>query len=177
MPKQVVIVGAGRQGRNVAEILAVAPAAFPIAGFLDDGKPFGEVVVGWPVLGGLERMNDPTFVDHHAWFVALGANDLRQRIGSRLKDADATIVNAVHPNTDISQYSEIGIGVYVAAFVHIGSGSRIGDWALIEGAAFVGADATVGRASSLGPASVLTDGATVGDLSLIAAGTVVVNDV
>jgi UDP-perosamine 4-acetyltransferase len=177
MPKQVVIVGAGRQGRNVAEILAASPATLPIAGFLDDGKPFGEVVVGWPVLGGLDRMDEPGFIDHHAWFVAIGANELRARIGGRLKDAGATIVNAIHANTDVSPYAEIGVGVYVAPFGRIGSGSRVGDWALVEMGSLVGCDARVGRAASLGPSSILTGGASVGDLTAVGAGSVVVNDV
>jgi sugar O-acyltransferase (sialic acid O-acetyltransferase NeuD family) len=177
MPKQVVIVGAGRQGRNVAEILGASPATFPIAGFLDDGKAFGEVVLTWPVLGSLIRLDDPAFVDHHAWFVALGANDLRQRIGRRLRDADATIVNAIHPNTDVSPHAEIGVGIYMAAYAHVGSGSQVGDWALLEGSSFIGSDAVVGTAASLGPTCVLTGGASVGDLSAIGAGTVIVNGI
>jgi hypothetical protein len=30
------------------------------------------VVDGWPVLGGLDRMDNAVFLDHHVWFVALG---------------------------------------------------------------------------------------------------------
>jgi UDP-perosamine 4-acetyltransferase len=177
MPKQVVIDGAGRQGRNAAGIFGLSPAVFPIAGFLDDGKVFGEVVDGWPVLGGLDRMDNAAFLDHHAWFVALGDNALRERLGRRLTGEGVTIVNAIHPHASVSPFAAVGVGVYAAAFVHIGSGSRVGDWALLEGGALVGTDAAVGSAVSLGPSAILTGGATAGDRTFIGAGAVVVNDV
>jgi UDP-perosamine 4-acetyltransferase len=177
MPKQIVIVGAGRQGRNAAGIFGLSPTTFPIAGFLDDGKTFGEVVDGWPVLGGLDRMDDAVFLDHHAWFVALGDNALRERIGRRLVGAGVTIVNAIHHHTSVSPFAAIGVGVYAAAFVHIYSGSRVGDWALVESGSVVGTDAVVGSAASLGPSAILTGGAAIGDRTFVGAGTVVVNDV
>jgi UDP-perosamine 4-acetyltransferase len=177
MPKQIVIVGAGRQGRNAAGIFGLSPVAFPIAGFLDDGKVFGDVVDGWPVLGGLDRMDNAVFLDHHAWFVALGDNALRERIGLRLRGEGVSVVNAIHPQTSVSPFAALGVGVYAAAFVHIGSGSRVGDWALFEGGSFAGTDTVVGSAASLGPSAILTGGAVIGDRTLVGPGSVVVNDV
>lgn len=175
--KPVVIVGAGRHGRNVFGILSKAEGGHAVAGFIDDTKPVGEAVIGCHVLGGFELMDDPGFVSDHAWFVALGDARIRCEIGERLLAAGASIINVVHPSADVSEYSEIGVGVFVAHFTWIGSLSRIEDWALIEGYAHIGCDVDVGRAAFIGPACVLTGGVKVGEYSFLGTGAVVSNEI
>jgi sugar O-acyltransferase (sialic acid O-acetyltransferase NeuD family) len=177
MTKQVVIVGAGRQGRNVLEILNFDRMRYPVAGFLDDTKAAGDTVMGVPVLGGFDRMNDGRFVAEYVWFVAVGASTARREIGFQLKSRGATLVNAIHPSTDVSSESHIGTGVFVAAFVRIASLSRIEDLALIESFCVIGCDTAVGSAMSFGPSCVLTGGASVGAATFVGAGTVISNNV
>lgn len=169
--------GAGRHGRNVLEILRFHSDQHPVAGFIDDTRTIGEMVLGCPVLGGFDQMADGAFVARHAWFVALGDNAIRQQIGRRLQCAGATVINATHPTADISRYCEIGSGVYVSSFVRIASCSRVEDWALLEAYSLVGCDAFVGDAASLGSTCVLTGGSAIGALSMLGAGTVVSNNV
>ena len=177
MTKEVVIVGAGRQGRNVLEILRFDSNQYPVAGFIDDTKTVGEMILGCPVLGGFDQMADPAFVACHDWFVALGDSPVRQQIGRRLKRTGATVVNVTHPTAQISRYCQMGSGVYVAAFASIYSCSRVEDWALLEACSVVGSDTFVGDAAFLGPACVLTGGSAVGALSFLGAGTVVLNNI
>jgi hypothetical protein len=49
MIKPITIVSAGRQGRNIVQILENGTTG-PVAGFLDDTKPVGETIVGHPEL-------------------------------------------------------------------------------------------------------------------------------
>jgi UDP-perosamine 4-acetyltransferase len=177
MTKEIVIVGAGRQGRNALEIFNLGPDKYPVAGFVDDTKEPNEIVIGRPVLGGFARIDDAEFVQRHAWFVALGNNPVRLEIGRRLQAAGGTIVNAIHPSSDISSFSEIGIGVFAAAFVRVASYSRIGDWALVESFCVIGCDSVLGAGASLGPNCVLTGGSTVGDLTFVGTGAVVANNI
>jgi hypothetical protein len=56
MDRSTVIVGAGRHGRNTAEIFDRTATAAPLAGFLDDTKPLGSTVLGHPVLAGFSAV-------------------------------------------------------------------------------------------------------------------------
>src|SRR3954462_4455303 len=98
-----VVVGAGRHGRNVAEILERTATACVLAGFLDEAKPAGSTVLGHPVLADFSAMRDPTFVRDHTWIVAFGDNLLRLELFRLLADSNAAFVNAIHPTAQISR--------------------------------------------------------------------------
>jgi sugar O-acyltransferase (sialic acid O-acetyltransferase NeuD family) len=175
--KPVAIVGAGRHGRNVAGLLAIDTRGLTIAGYLDDTKAAGETVDGYPVLGDLARMNEHDFVARHAWIVAIGDNAARQRLSLALGRQGAELVNAIHRAAIVSDYAKLGRGIFVNAFVRIGSGSRIGDWALIEGLTWVGCDVMFGEAARTGPGAVLAADAVIGARTFLGAGVVVSNAV
>lgn len=177
MPKDIVIVGAGRQGRNVTEILAEQKTPHDIAGFLDDTKQIRETIVGVPVLGGFDLLEDRSFVSEHRWFVALGDNRVRRRIGLGLLEFGGELVNAIHPQTSISSFARIGRGVYIAPYSRVGSNSDIQDFALIEASAHIGCDIVLGHSAFVGPGGVLTGGSAVGVLSFVGANAVISNNI
>lgn len=170
--RPVVIVGAGRHGRNVLELVRRAGHR-QVAGFLDDTKEPGSAVLGAPVLGGFGRMEDHGFVAAHAWLIALGNGAIRAELGGRLVEAGAEIDRAIHPLADVSSDAEVAHGVFIAAFAAVRSGCHIGAWALIEGGGHMGCDCRIGEAVSFGPGCLLAGGASVGGLSFLGAGTVV----
>jgi UDP-perosamine 4-acetyltransferase len=175
--KRIVIIGAGRQGRNVAEVFAAQAPPPAVAGFLDDTKARHETVIGVPVLGGFDRLDDEAFLADHAWFVAIGDNRVRQRLGKRLAEAGAEITNAIHPFTTISSFARIGRGVFIAAFSRVGSNSLVEDWVLIEANAHIGCDVVVGNSAFVGPGGILAGGSSVGALSFIGSNAVISNTI
>jgi len=170
-------VGAGRQGRNVAEILALTPTAAPVAGFLDDTKGLDAHVDELPVLGGFERMADPVFVARHRWIVAVGDCRIRYDLASRLDASGARFASAIHPTALISKTAQLGRGLYLAGYSHVRHDSRIGDWCIIENGALVGVTAQLGVACLVGGGCQLTGGASAGDRTLIGAGAVLGLDI
>src|SRR5262245_8648183 len=176
MSKPIVIVGAGRQGRVIADAFD-AGCAGVIAGYLDDTKGRGEPVRGYPVLDTFAAMRDRAFVADHAWIVALGDNLIRGDLCRALAEAGATMVNAIHPTSPISPAATLGRGIYVGPLSSIGAKSTIGDWAVIEGHVRVGGDVRIGEAAFVGPGAMLVGGASLGACSFLGAGSVVSNDV
>jgi sugar O-acyltransferase (sialic acid O-acetyltransferase NeuD family) len=177
MTKPVVIVGAGRQGRNIAEILEAGQGTGPLAGYLDDTKPVGERVLGHPVLDGFAALRDPAFVRDHAWVVAIGDNLIRRDLSRALADAGAAIVSAVHRTAFISRAATLGRGLFIGPLSSVGTGSTIEDWSVIEGHGRVGADVHIGEAAFLGPGTLITGGSSIGASAFLGAGTVIGNTV
>ena len=172
--KPVVIVGAGRQGRNVADVLETIRAK--IAGFLDDTKPKGTPVFDYPVLDGLSAIDDRSFVLDHAWIVAIGDNYAREKVYRKLDSQGGSFVNAIHPSTQISRGTTLGRGLFIAPGTVTHTGTTIGDWALIGGHAFFGVDARVDEASFVGNGVILSAGASVGARSFLGSGAILSND-
>lgn len=177
MNKPVVIVGAGRQGRNIAEILEAAESAAPVAGFLDDTKPAGEKIIGHSVLDDFAAMRDPAFVLDHAWIVAIGDNLVRRDLCRALAEAGATFVSAVHRTAQISRMATLGRGLFIGPLSSVGADSMIADWVALEAHVRVGVDVRIGEAAFLGPGTLVTGGSSVGARSFLGAGTVVSNEV
>jgi sugar O-acyltransferase (sialic acid O-acetyltransferase NeuD family) len=176
MIKPIVVVGAGRQGRNIVEVLEDGKAG-PVAGFLDDTKPAGETVLGHPVLNGFAAMRDAGFVRAHSWIVAVGDNLIRKNLCRGLADAGAIFVCAIHQAVHLSRTAVLGRGVYVGPFSSVGANSTIGDWAVLQANVRVGVDIRVGEASFLAPGVIITGGGSVGAGSVLGAGAVLSNDV
>lgn len=168
--KQVVIIGAGRQGRNALEILQIRHA---VAGFLDDTRPAGDRVDGAPVLGAFNLMRDAETMRRYAWFVAIGDNAIRQNLTGQIIDKGGVMAMAIHPTASIAATARIEPGAYVGALCRLHSGATLDMGVLMEAGSFGGCDTRMGAFSRTGPNCVLTGGASVGALSFLGAGTVV----
>jgi sugar O-acyltransferase (sialic acid O-acetyltransferase NeuD family) len=177
MTKPVVIVGGGRQGRNIAEILERTATTALLAGFLDDTKPSGSTVLGYPVVAGFAAMRDPAFVRDHSWIVSLGDNLSRRELCRLLADAGAEFVNALHPSAQISRSAVIGRGVWIGALSTVLTGCAIGDWVAVDVHSILGSDVRVGEAAFVGPGSILTGGSAVGARTFLGAAATVSNNV
>ena len=177
MNKLIVIVGAGRQGRVIFDVFDKDEAGSLVAGYLDDTKPVGELIRGFPVLNGFAAIHDRTFVLDHAWIVAIGDNLIRRDLYRVLAEAGATIVNAVDPTAQISRAATLGRGIYIGPLTSVGPGTAISDWATIEGHGRIGADVRIGEAAFFGPGVIATGGASIGACSFLGAGTIIANNV
>ena len=168
------IVGAGRQGRNVLDILALHGEQ---AGFLDDVKAPGEPVGSSSVVGRTERLDDANFVRSHAWIIAIGDNQARERYQVRIAQQGGGFFNAIHPSAHMGHGVSIGEGVDVSGFCTLHSKSRIDDGALIEAGSVIGCDSHMGPFSRTGPNVSLLGGGRIGQRTLLGAGSVVGEDV
>jgi sugar O-acyltransferase (sialic acid O-acetyltransferase NeuD family) len=172
MTNPIVIVGAGSHGRGVADVLGGIEPLHVVAGFLDDTKPVGEIILDHPVLGGFAAMRDRAFVANHGWIVAIGDNLIRSNLCRALADAGATFVNVIHPSAQISRSATLGRGLYVGACAAMATGAIVGDWALIGAHTFIGVDARIGEAAFIGHAAIISAGTSVGARSFLGSGTI-----
>lgn len=172
--KSIVIVGAGRQGRNILEICRVSDRA--VAGFLDDTKALNSSVNEVPVIGGLELSEDRKFVGAHGWIVGIGDNTTRSHLSEKIRDNGGELVTVIHPSCSVSASARVGEGVYINAFTKLLPNCHVSDFCLIEGPSSIGCDTFMGAACLIGPGAQLLGGAQVGDHCLIGAGTIICED-
>lgn len=189
--QRVVIVGAGFQGRIVAEILELRGVR--AIGFADDTPSLlGTTLLGVPVLGPLDDLGR---FEHDAIIVAVGDNRYRRLLTERFTAAGETLATAIHPFSFVSPHAFIGEGTMISAGALVLPGARIGRGVLlntkssvdhdsvIADYAHVGAGATVGAKVSLGEETFVAMGATVisdlavGARSIVGAGAVVIRNV
>lgn len=195
--KKVVILGAGGHARVSLDILRLM--GYDVIGFLDsDRKKHGTTINGVPVLGSEDDKKIISLVARPdtEYFVAVGDNALRERIVKKMKGVlGREPVNAIHPDTVISEFSKIGTGNFINCGVKINSNATIGNYTVLNTSATIDHDCLVEDYAFLSPIVSLAGGVvirrsaflgigaksvpkiTVGRNAIIGAGAVLTKDV
>ena len=171
-PRKLVILGAGRQGRNILDVCT--DLGVEVVGFLDDTKPQGEIVNGVPVLGGFDTLTRPESSAEADYIVGLGDNVIRRRLSDEIEKHGGKLASVVHPSCFISPSAEIGSAVFINSYSRVLANARIGRNALVEGHCTIGSDCVLEDDVACGPGSMLTAGSRIGEAAFLGAGTVVV---
>lgn len=186
----VVVYGAGGHGKVVADILLAAGEI--VIGFLDDVKPVGATVIGLPVLGAADWLDERSGTR-----VALGVGDnvLRARHAEICLAKAAELVTAIHPSSVVARSSEIEAGAVLMAYTVVNPDARVGRGAIINTCAVVEHDCTVGAFAHLSPNSTMggnchvgafaqlgigatmLPGTSIGDRSIVGGAALVVDDI
>jgi len=190
----IAIFGAGGHGKVVLD-LVLKIGGHEVIGFFDDDINLkGKMIGDYEILGTFDdimsmsdRITDVV--------VALGNNELRMELTEKAASHGFGTPSLVHPSAVIGYKVEIGKAVQIMArcvvnpFATIGKGSiintgasvdhddRIGNYCHILPGAHIGGTVTVGDLSYVGMGSSLIENTTIGKNVMIAAGTVVIEDV
>jgi UDP-3-O-[3-hydroxymyristoyl] glucosamine N-acyltransferase len=82
----------------------------------------------------------------------------------------------VHPTAIVASGAQLGSGIFVGPFVHIGEGSSIGDGTQLRAGAKIGDRVTIGGDCVIHPNVFVEDGCTIGDRVVLHSGVVVGSD-
>lgn len=191
-----VILGAGGMGQEVADIVSAAVAdgsPWRLIGFIDDDSSLHETdVLGLPVLGDHRWLSE----HHAAVAMGVGAPAARHRAWAAVRSAGAVAAPAlVHPTAYVGMGVELGSGAVVGAhatltadvavglfgIVNVGASvshnARLGDFATIAPGAHLAGNVLVGEGADVGIGASVTQGNSIGDWSIVGAGAVVIGDV
>ena len=162
--RPLVVFGAGGHGKVVADILLSIGER--IAGFLDDDKPPGSVVLGLPVLG------SHVWLDTNVARVALGIGDnaTRARIADSCVTSGSELVSAVHPRAVIAPSVRVEAGAVIMALAVVNADAIIGRGAIVNTAAVVEHDSVVGRFAHISPGAVMGGACRVGAFAQLGIG-------
>jgi UDP-perosamine 4-acetyltransferase len=191
----VVIIGAGGQGRVVLDILR-AEGRHNALGFLDaDPTLAGTTVGGLPVIGRVNQF--PRLKDQRikGAIVAIGESRARRRYAQLILDNGFELISSIHPSAVVSPSASIGRNVVVAPAAIIGPEVQIDDSVIVNtgciiehecrigqgahicpGAAMAGR-VNIGQGAFIGLGSRIIQCLSIGDDAIIGAGAVVISDV
>lgn len=194
----IVIIGAGNFGREVAQLIEDINSeadTWNLLGFIDEtpGKQ-GEVINGNIVLGGFDWLYKNLARKLNA-VCAIGNPKDKRAVVQKAGAYRLTYVNLVHPDARVSRYVEMGAGNIICCNSLLSVNTRIGNHVAINPGCGIGHDATIDdyatlywnvtlsgnvhikEGCELGSKSVVIPKKIVGSWSVIGAGAVVIKDI
>ncbi len=196
MSKDLIIIGAGGSGREVADAIGDMTEEWNLLGYLDDDPlKQGKIINGVSVLGKIEDVVEYP----NCYFIMILGNPrdlfIRKRFVEQLKIEIERYATIVHPAAWVSRYATIGhdtfvmpgttimpnvrIGNHVAisANTHIAHDTRVGDYVGMANSASVAGRVTIEEGAFIGANASIREDITIGQWSLIGMGSVVVENV
>lgn len=196
MVEKLIIIGAGGDGRNVAEIVESMPEKWNVVGFLDDNtQKINTLINGIPVIGttsNIYEFNDCYFV------VLIGNPETlfnKKRLINNLNINPKRFATLVHPKSTISKTVKIGydsialsgstimanatVGnhCYVSSNANIGHDTIIGDYVFIAPLVGIPGNVKIKEGAYLGISACIKGGVTIGEWAIVGMGSVVTKDV
>lgn len=193
--KDIVIIGAGGLGREVAwliEEINQAKKEWNILGYLDDNvENHGKILSGYKVLGSVGEvfsLPEDTYI-----IVAIGNGKIREKIVEKIGERNYAIL--IHPNVNIAASSEIEEGVIICSGAVVSVDVKIGKHCIINFSSIVAHDSLledfvtlhvnvnvsgnvkVGRYSTLGSGSSIYQGKKIGKNCMIGMGSAVLRNI
>lgn len=190
--KKIVVAGAGAHCKVVLDQLLSA-GEYEVVGLLDRCEE--SELLGVPVLGGDELMEQLYQRGVHCGFVAIGNNAVREKVTAEMERIGYEMVTVVSRHATVSRFAVIEAGslimpgAIVNACAHIGKGCilntncsidhdcEVGDFVHIAPGCAVSGTTTIGMRSFLGTGARAIDRITIGHDVMLGAGAVAVSDI
>jgi sugar O-acyltransferase (sialic acid O-acetyltransferase NeuD family) len=196
--KNIAVLGAGGFGLEVAmliEQINETSHEWELIGFFDDSVEAGNIINGYPVLGGVTELNR---WDTELFLVlALGMPRTKRAVFEKINNKNVSYPVLIHPNVVIgsSNYVTIGEGCIITAgniittnisigkhvicnlLCTVGHETIIGDFSSFMPGCNISGEVTIGEATFWGTGAKIINGKKVGNNVIIGAGSVVINDI
>ncbi len=188
------IYGASGHAKVVLDA-ALRTNQYQLLGLLDDNLNSREASLhDIPLLEGEEALKQPEY-QRCQLVVAVGANEVRERLAGRANELGYTFAIVVHPSAQLAQGATVGAGTVVLAGAVINTDAHLGGHVIVNTGATVDHDCviesfahlspgvhlaggvTVGRLAHIGIGASAIPGVTIGEGSIIGAGAAVVHDI
>jgi sugar O-acyltransferase (sialic acid O-acetyltransferase NeuD family) len=171
-PNAILVYGGGGHGKALVDLIR-AIGSYSIAGIVDDGLPAGSNIMGVPILGGaniLEQLYEQGV--HLAANAVGGIGNIQSRIKvfERLAKAGFICPTLVHPTAFIERSANLDLGVQVMPLAYIGSEAQVGYGVIVNTGAIVSHDCKLGDYANLSPGAILAGEVNLGTASLVGMG-------
>jgi len=171
-PQSLLIYGGGGHAKSLIDLIQVL-GDFDIVGIVDDGLEPGCEVMGIPVLGGGQILNQlSTRGIRMAVNAVGGVGDImsRVRVFHRIHDSELSCPTLIHPSAVVEPSANLDKGVQVFPHAYIGSEAKIGYGVIINTGAVVSHDCLLAAYTNVAPGAMLAGGVILGEAVLVGMG-------
>jgi sugar O-acyltransferase (sialic acid O-acetyltransferase NeuD family) len=171
----ILIYGGGGHGKTLIDLLRRL-GNYRIAGIIDDGVPTGTMIMGLPVLGGVEAL--PELYQRGVRLAVnavggIGNLAIRVQVFRRLAAAGFVCPALIHPRAVVEASAMLAPGVQVFAQAYVGSEARVGFGGIVNTGAIVSHDCVLGDYVNISPGAILAGEVQVGSGALVGMGATV----
>lgn len=169
MLKQLVIIGAGGVGREIAAVLKKHPLkGYKLVGFIDDAQPVGTLVNGLSILGSTQWVMDNA-VDLGV-ILAFGNPQVRKKVIEKFQTVTLEYPSLIHPNVSVHDEETvvIGNGCYIADGCILTTNIVVEDFCFLNSCCTLQHDSYISYNCVFMPGVRITGGARIGNNTYIA---------
>lgn len=149
---KIYIFGSGAQGRVVLDIFL---SQYPMSSFyfVDDSiEKQGQLVNGVEIISQEKMFSQSQNPSIH---VAIGNNDLREKISNEFILKKCNLINAIHATAIVVPSAKIGVGNMIGIYSIVNSNARLGNGCIINTNVIIEHDTLVENYSSISPGAVI----------------------
>ena len=176
--KDIAVFGAGGFGREVLSLIEQLNAInneYNFIGFFDDGKAIGEIINGYPVIGGISALN--TWNKPLCLALAIGNPNVKKQIYDKIVNPLISYPTLIHPSVILgdSKYLKIGDGCIICAGTIITVNIIIHNFVILNLSCTVGHDTEIGEFSSFMPTVNISGEVNIGNGVYVGTGAKIIN--
>lgn len=176
--RNIAIFGVGGFGREVLTLIQDINRQEPqynIVGFFDDGHPKGEIINGYPTLGGVDELN--IWKTSISIAVAIGTPGIKKKIIGNIHNPLVSFPTLIHPTVLIgdTNYVKIGQGCIVCAENILTTNIEIRDFVILNLACTVGHDTVINDFAAFMPSCNISGEVIIGEGVYVGTGVKIIN--
>jgi len=174
-PTAILIYGCGGHGKSLLDLVH-ALRTYRLVGFIDDGVPAGEIIMGLPVLGGKQAL--PGLATQGILMAVnavggIGNLNVRRGVFQGLIEAGFHFPVVAHPSAVVEPSASLSAGSQVFPLAYVGSQVQVGFGTIVNTGAIVSHECVLGELVNISPGAILAGGVKVGSEALIGMGATV----
>jgi sugar O-acyltransferase (sialic acid O-acetyltransferase NeuD family) len=188
--KDLICIGGGGHCKSVIDV--AESAGFRIKGILDIPELVGTTVLGYPIIGTDDQIEE--YINNSVFIVTVGhIKDvtLRIKLHQKITGLGGTLATIIASTAHVSKYAQlgegsvimhkaivnadaiIGRGCIINTFANIEHDAQIGDYCHISTGAMINGNCKVGSGTFIGSQSAMVNGIEIVDGCLIGAGSLI----
>jgi len=153
----IVIYGGGGHGKSIIELVQ-SIGTYDIVGVIDDGLAPGSHILGIPVLGDAQVLEDLAESGIRLAINAVGGIgdlDTRIQVFQVLKESGFDFPALVHPTATVESSARLSPGAQILPHAYVGTQAWIGFGVIVNNGAIISHDCQIGDYSGLAPGAML----------------------
>lgn len=176
--KDIVLIGGGGHCRACIDVIA-STSAWRIAGILDSAERVGHEVLGYPIVGTDERVEE--FAKSGASFLVtvgqIASSAVREKIWRRVRSFGGQMPAIISSQAYVSNSAVLGEGTIVMHRAVINTSAKVGDNVIVNTMALIEHDVEIGDHCHISTAAVVNGASRIGSRCFVGSNAVVHHNV